>query len=251
MSELILTRDAGAIRYLTMNRPEKLNAMNDTLVSQLASALRTAEADPEVAVIVLDGAGRAFCAGADLGGGKPTTGAAGGEASEKTAPSGHQIAARLDDTIRFYGTIQRMDTPVIAAVQGYAMGGGCNLAVSCDLVVAADNARFGYPEVKLGMAAAGVAPTLVHQIGRKAAFELLTLCNNIDARQALAFGMINRVVPADELLATASAMAEQLAGFNHDALRLTKQLIRRAADLPFAQALEAGRDIGLAMHVFK
>ncbi len=251
MSELILTRDAGAIRYLTMNRPEKLNAMNDALVSQLAAALRTAEADPEVAVIVLAGAGRAFCAGADLGSGRPTTGAAGGEAFEKAAPSGQQIAARLDDTIRFYGTIQRMDTPVIAAVQGYAMGGGCNLAVSCDLVVAADNAMFGYPEVKLGMAAAGVAPTLVHQIGRKAAFELLTLCNNIDARQALAFGMINRVVPADELLATASAMAEQLAGFNHAALRLTKQLIRRAADLPFAQALEAGRDIGLAMHLFK
>lgn len=251
MSELILTRDAGAIRYLTMNRPEKLNAMSEALVSQLAAALRTAEADPEVAVIVLAGAGRAFCAGADLGSGRPTTGAAGGEAFEKAAPSGQQIAARLDDTIRFYGTIQRMDTPVIAAVQGYAMGGGCNLAVSCDLVVAADNALFGYPEVKLGMAAAGVAPTLVHQIGRKAAFELLTLCNNIDARQALAFGMINRVVPADELLATASAMAEQLAGFNHAALRLTKQLIRRAADLPFAQALEAGRDIGLAMHLFK
>jgi enoyl-CoA hydratase/carnithine racemase len=251
MSELILTRDAGAIRYLTMNRPEKLNAMNDALVGQLASALRAAEADRDVAVIVLAGAGRAFCAGADLGDGKPTNGTAGGEASAKAAPTGHQIAERLDNTIRFYGTIQRMDTPVIAAVQGYAMGGGCNLAVSCDLVVAADNAMFGYPEVKLGMAAAGVAPTLVHQIGRKAAFELLTLCNNIDARQALAFGMINRIVPADELLATASALAEQLAGFNHAALRLTKQLIRRAADLPFAQALEAGRDIGLAMHLFK
>lgn len=251
MSELILTRDTGAIRYLTMNRPEKLNAMNDALVGQLAAALRAAEADPEVAVIVLAGAGRAFCAGADLGSAKPTTGAAGGEASETAAPSAHQIATRLDETVRFYGTIQRMDTPVIAAVQGYAMGGGCNLAVSCDLVVAADNAMFGYPEVKLGMAAAGVAPTLVHQIGRKAAFELLTLCNNIDAHQALAFGMINRVVPADELLATASALAEQLAGFNHDALRLTKQLIRRAADLPFAQALEAGRDVGLAMHLFK
>jgi enoyl-CoA hydratase/carnithine racemase len=251
MSELILTRDTGAIRYLTMNRPEKLNAMNDALVGQLAAALRTAEADPEVAVIVLAGAGRAFCAGADLGSAKPTTGAAGSEASETAGPSARQIAARLDETVRFYGTIQRMDTPVIAAVQGYAMGCGCKLAVSCDLVVAADNALFGYPEVKLGMAAAGVAPTLVHQIGRKAAFELLTLCNNIDARQALAFGMINRVVPADELLATASALAEQLAGFNHDALRLTKQLIRRAADLPFAQALEAGRDIGLAMHLFK
>jgi len=250
MSELILTRDAGAIRYLTMNRPEKLNAMSDALVEQLATALRTAEADRDVAVIVLAGAGRAFCAGADLGSGAPAGANADGKTSAKAPPTGAQIAERLDNIIRFYGTIQRMDTPVIAAVQGYAMGGGCNLAVSCDLVVAADNAMFGYPEVKLGMAAAGVAPTLVHQIGRKAAFELLTLCNNIDARQALAFGMINRIVPADELLATASAMAEQLAGFNHDALRLTKQLIRRAADLPFAQALEAGRDTGLAMHLF-
>lgn len=250
MSELILTRDAGAIRYLTMNRPEKLNAMSDALVEQLATALRTAEADRDVAVIVLAGAGRAFCAGADLGSGAPAGANADGKTSAKAPPTGAQIAERLDNIIRFYGTIQRMDTPVIAAVQGYAMGGGCNLAVSCDLVVAADNALFGYPEVKLGMAAAGVAPTLVHQIGRKAAFELLTLCNNIDARQALAFGMINRIVPADELLATASAMAEQLAGFNHDALRLTKQLIRRAADLPFAQALEAGRDTGLAMHLF-
>lgn len=250
MSELILTRDAGAIRYLTMNRPEKLNAMSDALVGQLAAALRTAEADRDVAVIVLAGAGRAFCAGADLGSGTPAGANADGKASAKAPPTGAQIVERLDNIIRFYGTIQRMDTPVIAAVQGYAMGGGCNLAVSCDLVVAADNAMFGYPEVKLGMAAAGVAPTLVHQIGRKAAFELLTLCNNIDARQALAFGMINRIVPGDELLATASAMAEQLAGFNHDALRLTKQLIRRAADLPFAQALEAGRDTGLAMHLF-
>ncbi|GMU47298.1 MAG: putative enoyl-CoA hydratase [Porticoccaceae bacterium] len=249
MTDLILTRDAGAIRYLTLNRPDKLNAMNDALVAELAAALRAADADRGVAVIVLAGAGRAFCAGADLGGGNPQDQGRGETGSGPTP--GQRIAQRLDDTVRFYGTIQRMDTPVIAAVQGYAIGGGCNLAVSCDLVVAAENAVFGYPEVKLGMAAAGVAPTLVHQIGRKAAFELLTLCNNIDARQALAFGMINRVVPEDQLLATASALAEQLAGFNHDAVRLTKQLIRRAADLPFAQALEAGRDTGLAMHVLK
>ena len=248
MTDLILTRDAGAIRYLTLNRPEKLNAMNDALVAELAAALRAAESDRGVAVIVLAGAGRAFCAGADLGGGNADD-KQGGVTAGPTP--GQRIAQRLDDTVRFYGTIQRMDTPVIAAVQGYAMGGGCNLAVSCDLVVAAENAVFGYPEVKLGMAAAGVAPTLVHQIGRKAAFELLTLCNNIDAHQALAFGMINRVVPGEQLLATASALAEQLAGFNHDAVRLTKQLIRRAADLPFAQALEAGRDTGLAMHVLK
>ena len=140
---------------------------------------------------------------------------------------------------------------MIAAVQGYALGGGANLAVSCDLVVAADDAMFGYPEVKLGMAAAGVAPTLVHQIGRKAAFELLALCEYIDAQRALAIGMVNRVVPAAELEATAQTLAERLASFHPDALRLTKQLIRRAADLTFTQALEAGRDIGLAMQLFR
>lgn len=244
MSEPILSRTDGAIRYLTLNRPDKLNALNAALTSALAAALRAAEDDPAVAVVVLAGAGRAFCAGADLG----------GEARADAAPrppTAREISARLDSTVRFYGTIQRMDTPVIAAVHGYALGGGANLAVSCDLVVAADNAVFGYPEVKLGMAAAGVAPTLVHQIGRKAAFELLTLCEHIDAQRALAIGMVNRVVPVAELETTAAALAERLAGFDADALRLTKQLIRRAADLTFAQALEAGRDIGLAMQLFR
>lgn len=244
MTDLILTRNAGAIRYLTLNRPDKLNAMNDALVSQLSAALRAAEDDPDVSVVVLAGAGRAFCAGADLGG-------EGRSGKTPLPPTAREISTRLDRTVRFYGTIQRMDTPVIAAVQGYAMGGGANLAVSCDLVVAADNAVFGYPEVKLGMAAAGVAPGLVHQIGRKAAFELLTLCENIDAQRALAIGMVNRVVPVAELEATAHALAERLAGFDADALRLTKQLIRRAADLTFAQSLEAGRDIGLAMQLFR
>ena len=245
MSELILTRDAGAIRYLTLNRPDKLNALNAALTTALAAALRDAEDDPAVSVVVLAGAGRSFCVGADLGE-RPDVGD-----SPRQPPTARQIATRLDHTVRFYGTIQRMDTPVIAAVQGHALGGGANLAVSCDLVVAADNALFGYPEVRLGMAAAGVAPTLVHQIGRKAAFELLTLCEHIDAQRALAIGMVNRVVPAAELEAAAGALAERLAGFNADALRLTKQLIRRAADLTFAQSLEAGRDIGLAMQLFR
>ncbi len=245
MTEPLLARDSGAIRYLTLNRPDKRNALDDALTRALAAALRAAEDDPGVAVVVLAGAGPAFCAGADLGQRSDA-----GE-SPRPPPGARAIATRLDHTVRFYGTIQRMDTPVIAAVQGYALGGGANLAVSCDLVVAADDAMFGYPEVKLGMAAAGVAPTLVHQIGRKAAFELLALCEYIDAQRALAIGMVNRVVPAAELEATAQTLAERLASFHPDALRLTKQLIRRAADLTFTQALEAGRDIGLAMQLFR
>lgn len=238
MTDLIQSRDAGAIRYLTLNRPDKLNALNDELVAQLTAALIAADADPAVAVIVLAANGRAFSAGADL---RPPA----------TPPTHREVAASLASTIPFYSLVMRLDTPVIAAVQGYALGGGCNLAVCCDLVVAADNAMFGYPEVKLGMVAAGVAPALVHQIGRKAAFELLVLCENINAQQALTYGMINRVVALDDLLPTVTALAEKLAAFDADALRLTKQLIRRAADLPLPAAFELGRDLGLAMHLFK
>ncbi len=238
MTELIQTRAAGAIRYLTLNRPDKLNALSDELVAELTAALVAADADPAVAVIVLAANGRAFSAGADL-------------RRPETPPTHREVAASLASTIPFYSLVMRLDTPVIAAVQGYALGGGCNLAVCCDIVVAADNAVFGYPEVKLGMVAAGVAPALVHQIGRKAAFELLVLCENIGAQQALTYGMINRVVALDQLLPTATALAEKLAAFDADALRLTKQLIRRAADLPLPAAFELGRDLGLAMHLFR
>lgn len=127
----------------------------------------------------------------------------------------------------FYGQLVAMNKPLIAAVQGYVLCGGCNLAISCDLVVAGESAIFGYPEVRLGLAATGVTPTLVHQIGRKAAFELLILCENIDAQQVLNFGMINRIVPNDQVMTAATKMAEQLASFNHDASLLTKQTLRR------------------------
>jgi enoyl-CoA hydratase/carnithine racemase len=139
--------------------------------------------------------------------------------------------------------------PVVAAVHGYALGGGCSLAISCDLVVAADNAVFGYPELKAGLAATAVAPALVHQIGRKAAFELLTLCENVNAERALALGMINRVVARDDLLSEARRISEQLAGFNHDALWMTKRTIQRAASLSPAEALEMAGDASLVMRL--
>ncbi len=239
MSNLVTSRDDGTVRLITLSRPEKLNAMSSALVDQLSDALIAAEKNSGVAVIVIAAEGRAFCAGADLSG------------RDEAPPSPRQVAASVNHAIEFYKLLVNFDTPMIAAVNGYALGGGCNLAVSCDLVVAAEDAVFGYPEVKLGMPAAGVAPPLVHQIGRKAAFELLALCDNIDAAKALEMGLINRIVPAERLLPTATAMAHQLAAYNHDALRLTKQLIRRCADMPLDNALDLGRDIGLAMNVYQ
>ena len=236
--ETITIRNEDAIRFITLNRPDKLNAMNRVLDDELSAALSAADHDPKVSVIVIAGEGRAFSAGADL-------------SDMGESPSSRDIADSINHSIGFYQQLVTLNTPMIAAVHGYALGGGCNLAISCDMVIAADNAVFGYPEVKLGMAAAGVSPPLVHQIGRKAAFELLVLCENIDAQKALEFGMINRIVAPYELLAKATEIAQTLAGYNHDALWLTKQLIRRSADMSLPDALELGRDIGLAAGMFK
>jgi enoyl-CoA hydratase/carnithine racemase len=240
MSHLILSHDEGAIRFFSMNRPDKLNAMSEALVDELSEKLLVADADPAVAVIVISGEGKAFSAGADLSDWD----------ADNPAPA-REVAAGLTRVMDFYGQLVAMNTPLIAAVQGYVLGGGCNLAISCDLVVAGESAIFGYPEVRLGLAATGVTPTLVHQIGRKAAFELLTLCENIDAQQALNFGMINRIVPNDQVMSAATKMAEQLAGFNHDALLLTKQTLRRAADLPIGKAIELGLDMGFTAKMYQ
>jgi len=238
MSELILTRDAGAIRYLTMNRPEKLNAMNDALVGQLAAALRAAEADPEVAVIVLAGAGRAFCAGADLGSGKPTTGAAGGEASEKTAPSGHQIAARLDDTIRFYGTIQRMDKPVIAAVQGYAYAGGWLLAQMCDLCVADETARFAITEGRVGRGMPWAAPA-IHMLPQRILMEVAMTCEPLSAQRAYELGYVNRVMPKGQALQGARELAARIMVNAPLTVRGAKEMVRMATEMGRTAALRA------------
>ena len=238
MPETILINDQGPIRYISLNRPQKLNALNKTLSDEISAALSQADNDPTIAVIVVSGEGRAFSAGADL-------------SDMGETPTPREIADSINHSIAFYQQLVTLNTPMIAAVHGYALGGGCNLAISCDMVVAAENAIFGYPEVKLGMPAAGVSPPLVHQIGRKAAFELLTLCDNISAEQALNFGMINRIVARAALLNTATAMVEQLAGYDHNALWLTKQLIRRSADMPLPNALELGRDIALIADMYK
>ncbi len=214
--------------------------MNPALFESMIASLRAADEDDQVAVIVLAGAGRAFSAGADIS-----------KSADAAPPTAREVVAASNRTVRLYKQLTETNTPIVAEVHGYALGGGCNVAVSSDLVVAAENAVFGYPELKVGLAATAVSPAIVHQIGRKAAFELLTLCENISAARALELGMINRVVPDDELTDRAMAMAEQLAGFDHDALWMTKQTIRRAADLPLGAALEMARDGGLGMKIFE
>ena len=224
MSE-VLKDTEGSIRLLTLNRPEKLNAINDALSHALKSAIKEAASDDNVSVILLTGAGRAFSAGADL---KEA-------ASNGRRPQREALNSAINST-SVYNTLIACDKPVIAAVNGYALGAGSAIAVSCDLVLASDDAVFGYPELKHGLAATAVSPTLVAQIGRKYATELLFLAENLPAGRAAEIGLINRVVPKDELMTTAKLWANIMTGFDSDALWMTKRMIRRSSEMTLAQA---------------
>jgi len=239
MQEVLLIETRGATRLLTMNRPAKLNALNADLVKALTDALQHVQRDDAVAAVVLAGAGRAFCAGADTSVARPLT-----------AENRKNLVRHADDNIALPKLLARIDKPVIAAVHGYALGAGCGLAFGSDLVVAAESARFGYPELKAGLTASTVSAHAVHLMGRKIAFELLTLCENITPQRAYELGLVNRVVPDDQLLPSALAMADVMAKWNLESLAQTKRTFHRAASLDLEQALEMARDISVMMGRF-
>lgn len=236
MDDVLLVEPYGAVRLLKMNRPAKLNALNSDLVNALTGALNAAQADDTVSVIILAGAGRAFCAGADTSVSRPLT-----------AENRRNLVRHGDRNIALTKLLARVDKPIIAAVHGYALGAGCGLAFGSDLVVAAESARFGYPELKAGLTASTVTAQAVHLMSRKIAFELLTLCENIMPHRAYELGLVNRVVPDDKLMDEAMAMAEKLAGWNQEYLVQTKRTFHRAASLAPEQALEMARDISVMM----
>ena len=239
MEEVLLIETRGATRLLTMNRPAKLNALNADLVKALTDALQHVQRDDAVAAVVLAGAGRAFCAGADTSVARPLT-----------AENRKNLVRHADDNIALPKLLARIDKPVIAAVHGYALGAGCGLAFGSDLVVAAESARFGYPELKAGLTASTVSAHAVHLMGRKIAVELLTLCENITPQRAYELGLVNRVVPDDQLLPSALAMADVMAKWNLESLAQTKRTFHRAASLDLEQALEMARDISVMMGRF-
>jgi enoyl-CoA hydratase len=236
MDDVLLTESRGAVRLLTMNRPAKLNALNAELVHALTDGLLAAQEDDSVSAIILAGAGRAFCAGADTSVPRPLT-----------AENRPNLVKHGDRNIALIKLLARVDKPIIAAVHGYALGAGCGLALGSDLVVAAESARFGYPELKAGLTASTVTAHAVHLMGKKIAFELLTLCDNILPQRAYELGLVNRVVPDDQLTNEALAMAERLAGWNQEYLTQTKRIFHRAASLASEQALEMARDIAVMM----
>lgn len=239
MNEL-LVEDRGAVRILAMNRPEKHNALNTALTQALLDALHEADAASDVNAVVLTGTGKSFCAGADTS-----------EFSVLVPEAPQAIGERAQLTTHLHLVFSRMAKPVVAAVRGNALGGGAGLALACDLVVMADNARFGYPELKHGLVAAVVMSNLVRQVGRKHAFELLAMAEPIDGSRALALGIANRVAADSEVLDAAVTLATRIAGWSPIAMATTKRLFHRVADLTLAEGLDAGRDTNVIMRGFK
>ena len=233
----LLTEDRGKVRVITLNRPEKRNALDTALTRDLLEALRAADGDEAIHCVVLTGAGPGFCAGADL-------------SEFKGLKDPKAALKRAELTMQLHLAFSKMITPVVTAINGAAMGGGAGLAIAGDLAVMAQSAKLGYPETRHGIVAAIVMANLVRQIGRKAAFELVSLGEPIDSQRALALGMVNSVVKDQELMERAVSLAEKLAGVTPEALRATKRLFHEVADLSLEEALKRGREMNKSMRAF-
>ena len=224
----------GSIALVTMNRPEKLNAVNHELRSGVSDALIRADDDKSIHVVILRSNGRAFCVGYDIDSDTPER-----AARRFDALKWHES---LTEDLRFEMIPWYMRKPVVASVQGHALGGGCELAMFCDITIAADNAIFGEPEIHFS----NVGPAIVMpwMIGFKKARELLYFGDMIDAPTALQLGMINRIVPLAELRDRTLRFARRMALISPEALTQTKLAINRGADaMGFTNAMQAGLDV--------
>jgi enoyl-CoA hydratase len=221
-----LTRE-GPIAWLTLQRPDKLNALSPDLLAQGVDAVRAVAADDSVRVLILNGAGRAFCAGADL------------SAMQNLRPADAQ---RRFGSGGLWQLLEDLPQPTIAAVHGYCFGGGCELALACDFRLAADNARFGQPEIKVGLIpGAGGTQRLPRLVGMTKAKELVLLGEPIDAAEAFRIGLVNRVVAAEQLAEEARRLALKLAELPPLGVRTAKHVMNRGRDLDLPTALEIER----------
>ena len=214
------------VGLVTLNRPQALNALNGELLTELADALRALDADAAVGALVLTGAGRAFAAGADI---KAMAGASADDLS----------------TVRFvelFDGINDLNKPLVAAVHGYALGGGCELALACDMIVAGESARFGLPEVTIGVIpGAGGTQRLPRVVGKALAMEMILNERRLTAAEAMQFGLVNRVVPDDRLLDETLALAGALAARAPLAARAARRMVLRAFETPLEQGLAEER----------
>ena len=225
-------RGTTGVATVVLDRPDQRNALNAALVAELRRTLRELDADADVRVIALRGAGEDFCAGADL--------------REVRASVEAGVLASLDDAQALgdlFIEMRTMRRPVVAVVRGRALAGGFGLATACDLVVAARSARFGYPEVRLGFVPAMVMAILRRSTGEQRAFELVALGETIDAPTAADYGLVSRVFDDDELDARAAAFLDELAGRSASAVALTKRLLYQIDGVDFAAAIRTGAEV--------
>jgi methylglutaconyl-CoA hydratase len=224
----------GAIARVTLNRPEKRNALNASVIAALKDRLREASVDERVRVVVIAGAGKDFCSGADL------------SALQQIAEA--SVAENAEDArflLELFLLIRRLEVPVVAAVTGRALAGGCGLASSCDLVLASASARFGYPEVKIGFVPAMVLAILRRNVSEKRAFELLTRGDEFSAQQARELGLVNQVFNDETFTDDVDAYVKRFTEVSRSAVALTKRLLYQADSLGFVEALEAGADVNV------
>ncbi|HEY0458873.1 MAG TPA: enoyl-CoA hydratase/isomerase family protein [Pyrinomonadaceae bacterium] len=231
MSETIYETESG-IATITLNRPEKRNALGDALINSVKDALRRADADETLRAVVIKGAGKDFCSGADL------------SALQKIAES--DVLENLRDAetlLELLALIRKIKIPVIAAVHGRALAGGCGLATACDIVLAAESARFGYPEVKIGFVPAMVMAILRRNLPEKKSFELITQGFEFTAAEAEKFGLINRVL-ADETFETdVKNYVSVYEKVSRSAVVLSKKLLYQMDGMTFEKALETGAEV--------
>ena len=219
----VLVETRGRVGVLTLNRPQQLNALNDALMDQLGAALLAFDADEGIGAIVMTGSAKAFAAGADI---------------ETMADWSFMDVYQSGFITRNWETIRRVRKPVLAAVSGFAMGGGCELALACDIIVAAESAMFALPEIKLAMMpGAGGTQRLPRTIGKAKAMDMCLSARMLDAQEADRCGLVSRVVPDAELMEQTLTLATQIAGFSLPALMAIKASVNRAWESPLSEGI--------------
>ncbi|RAV01588.1 enoyl-CoA hydratase [Mycolicibacter senuensis] len=218
---ILVDRD-GRVGTITLNRPQALNALNSQVMNEVTPAAAEFDADPGIGAIIITGSAKAFAAGADI--------------KEMADLSFAEVFAA--DFFAAWSKLAAVRTPTIAAVAGHALGGGCELAMMCDLLIAADTAKFGQPEIKLGvLPGMGGSQRLTRAIGKAKAMDLILTGRTIDAAEAERSGLVSRVVPADDLLAEAGKVAATIAGMSLSAARMAKEAVNRAFESTLAEGL--------------
>ena len=233
-TDQVLYSVEGAVARITLNRPEKRNALNDAVIAGVRKGLKSASLDERVRVVVIAGAGKDFCSGADL------------SALQKIA--GASVVENTEDArllLELFSLIRELPIPVVAAVTGRALAGGCGLATACDLVLASASARFGYPEVKIGFVPAMVMAILRRNVSEKRAFELITRGAEIGADQAKEFGLVNHIFPDQSFSEDVTRYVAEFEKMSRSAISLTKTLLYQMDGMSFPEALETGADVNV------